>query len=177
MMGLIAFIKEKTYPYRLKRAIKAFNKKSEDYKMDIVNGVVIKRLNRGTNNEIVIGNNCTLWDVHFWIVGDNNQVEIGDNVTMGGGCKFTIQGNNIKIKIGSRCSITGGNIEFCAQEDNMYIEVGEHCLLSHDINIRTSDSHPIYDLKNNKRINHAKPVVIANDVWIAPNTKIMKGSI
>jgi len=175
-MKIIEYIKKITYSYRLKKAIKAYNKRSTGYQMDVVNGIVIKKLNRGENNKIVIGDNCTLYDVHFWMVGDDNIVEIGDNVIIGGGCRFVIQGDNIKIKIGDRCSISGGNIEFCAQEDNMYIELGEHCLLSHDICIRTSDAHPIYDLHSNARINYAKPVVVGKDVWIAPNTKIMKGA-
>ena len=47
-------------------------------------------------------------------------------------------------------------------------------MFSNNIIVRTSDSHPIYDNKRN-RINPAKSVIIGEHVWIAPNSKIMKG--
>lgn len=63
------------------------------------------------------------------------------------------------------------------QEDNMSIELGKDCMLSNNIIIRSSDSHPIYDIESGKRINSAKPVQIGNHVWIAPKTTIAKGSV
>lgn len=50
-------------------------------------------------------------------------------------------------------------------------------MLSNHIIIRTSDSHPIYDVTTRKRLNSAKSVAIGEHVWIAPDTKIMKGAI
>ena len=50
-------------------------------------------------------------------------------------------------------------------------------MFSNHIIVRTSDSHPIYDRITKERINKAESVKIGNHVWIAPNTKIMKGSI
>lgn len=47
-------------------------------------------------------------------------------------------------------------------------------MLSNTIVIRTSDSHPIYN-SSGERINPAKSIHIGNHVWIAPNSKIMKG--
>ena len=48
---------------------------------------------------------------------------------------------------------------------------------SNKIIVRTSDSHPIYDLTSGERINSPKPVIIGRHVWIAPDSKIMKGAI
>ena len=48
-------------------------------------------------------------------------------------------------------------------------------MFSNNIVVRTSDSHPIYRIDDNQRINPAKSVTIGNHVWVAPNTKIMKG--
>ena len=47
-------------------------------------------------------------------------------------------------------------------------------MLSNTIIIRTSDSHPIYN-NEGVRINPAKSIHIGDHVWIAPNSKIMKG--
>ena len=50
-------------------------------------------------------------------------------------------------------------------------------MFSNHIIVRTSDSHPIYDIESSNRINPAKSVKIGNRVWVAPDTKIMKGSV
>lgn len=68
------------------------------------------------------------------------------------------------------------DIHICAQEDNSTIHIGKDCMLSNNIIIRTSDSHPIYDKLTGSRINFSKNVFIGNHVWIAPNSKILKGA-
>lgn len=62
------------------------------------------------------------------------------------------------------------------QENDKSIAIGQDCMFSNNIIIRTSDSHPIYDMNTHKRLNEAKDIEIGNHVWIAPNTKIMKGA-
>ena len=85
-----------------------------------------------------------------------------------------MEGDNIEIRIGDKTTFTH-TVHFCAQENNMKIIVGEDCMFSNNIIVRTSDSHPIYN-KEEKRINEPKSVFIGNHVWIAPNSKIMKGA-
>lgn len=86
-----------------------------------------------------------------------------------------MEGNHITIEIGASTTFTH-TVHFCAQEDNSSIRIGEDCMFSNNIVVRTSDSHPIYDLNTRQRINPAKNVSIGRHVWIAPNTKIMKGA-
>lgn len=50
-------------------------------------------------------------------------------------------------------------------------------MFSNNIIVRTSDSHPIYDLFSNIRINKCGSIIIGNHVWIAPNSKIMKNAV
>lgn len=63
-----------------------------------------------------------------------------------------------------------------AQEDGTSIIIGEDCMFSNNIIVRTSDSHPILDITTGERLNKADNIQIGNHVWVAPNTKIMKGS-
>lgn len=130
---------------------------------------------RGSNNSIVIGENAQLIETEFHIIGNNNYIAIGNNVFLGKNCSLWIEGNNIQIIIGDKSTFTH-NVYFDAQENNTYIKVGEDCMFSHQIYIRTSDAHPIFDMNTGKRTNYAKPVTIGNHVWIAPDTKIMKGA-
>lgn len=114
-------------------------------------------------------------DVSIRIHGSNNELVIGDKCVIGDECSFWIEGNNISIKIGNLCTFTQ-KVHFCVQEDSTSIVVGEDCMFSNEIIVRTSDSHPIYDIDSGKRINNPSNVVIGNHVWIAPTSKIMKGA-
>lgn len=129
----------------------------------------------GNNNTIKIAAGCVLSDTHIRIIGNNNTIEFKDNCKVGEGCSFWLEGNNITIVIGNNSTFTK-NIHFCAQEDYSKIIVGEDCMFSNNIIVRTSDSHAIFNLETGIRINYPKNVYIGNHVWIAPSTKIMKGS-
>nr|WP_308757664.1 acyltransferase [uncultured Bacteroides sp.] len=48
-------------------------------------------------------------------------------------------------------------------------------MLSNNIIIRTSDSHPIYN-NLNERINTAKSILVGKHVWICPHSTILKGT-
>ena len=135
-----------------------------------------KKMIEGKNNSILIGKNTRMRATAFRIRGENNMIEIGDNCTIGIGCSFWIEGNNVHIKVGANTTFTQ-YVHFNAQENGSYIECGEGCMFSNHIIVRTSDAHPIYDISTGKRINFPKPIVIGKEVWVAPDTKIMKGAI
>lgn len=127
----------------------------------------------GSDNAVRIGKGSTLYDTKILIHGNNNKIEFGENVFVGPDCSFWIEGNNCEIYVGDKTSFTMG-VHFCVQENGMSIKTGEDCMFSNSIIVRTSDSHPIYN-DSKQRINNAKNVIIGSHVWIAPNSKVMKG--
>ncbi len=131
--------------------------------------------NIGHGNIVLIGKGAILKNTIIRIRGNSNTIVIGDKVKVGPNCSFWMEGNNVNIGIGKKTTFTR-LVHFCAQEDNSTIFVGEDCMFSNNIIVRTSDSHVIIDLNSNKRINCPKSVFIGNHVWVAPGTKIMKGS-
>ena len=48
-------------------------------------------------------------------------------------------------------------------------------MISNNVHIRTSDSHPFFDIQSGKRLNSAKNVYIGRHVWIAPYSAVYKG--
>lgn len=130
----------------------------------------------GKNNFIQVGKGAILNRVEIRIVGNNNKIIFGDKCSVGKKCSFWLEGNNIVVRIGENSSFTH-NVHFCAQEDASIIQCGKNCMFSNSIIVRTSDSHPIYDLVSLERINQAKPVVIGDNVWVAPGARILKGAI
>ena len=129
----------------------------------------------GQHNHISISRGCRLNNLHVRIRGNNNRIVIKENCRSGEGCSIWAEGNDIEIIIGEDCTFTM-LCHFNAQENSTKITIGRDCMFSNNIIIRTSDSHPIFDLETNKRINGPQNVNIGEHVWIAPNTKIMKGS-
>ena len=57
---------------------------------------------------------------------------------------------------------------------NKKITIGDNVLLGWKVNIRDCDGHKIF--KNNEIMNFDKEVMIGNNVWIAANVDILKGS-
>lgn len=131
---------------------------------------------QGNGHLIIIGKMTRLENPVFHIRGKNNSLLIGENCQIGPDCSFWMEGDNISIKIGDGSTFTRC-VHINAQEDNTSVKIGTDCMLSNHITIRTSDSHPIVDMDSKERLNPAKSVEIGNLVWIAPDSKIMKGSI
>ena len=128
----------------------------------------------GNNNRVVIGKGCFMQKTKIRFRGDNNTIIFGEGCCLGKQCSFWLEGNNITVTIGAKTTFTH-TVHFCVQEDGMSVTVGEGCMFSNHITVRTSDGHPIYDASG-ERINLPQPVVIGSRVWIAPDSKIMKGA-
>ncbi|MDD3769146.1 MAG: acyltransferase [Sulfuricurvum sp.] len=122
-------------------------------------------------NTIIIGKNVGISGCTIIIKGQNNCLTIGDlsrlrNMTI------EIVGNGCKIEIGERCVIGHGSY-LSAKEENTHLLIGNNCMFSRNVNILTSDGHPIY--QNNRRINPAQHIMIGHHVWLADNVTVLKG--
>ena len=141
------------------------------------NGMIrIKKTIRGNDNQLIVGKGTILNGTVIHMIGNNNKIVFGSNVNIGKECSFWTEGNNITITIGNDTTFNS-KVHVNAQENNTSITIGNDCMFSNSIIIRTSDSHPIYDITSGERINSAKNVLIEDHVWIAPNSKVMKGVV
>ena len=127
---------------------------------------------RGLNNSIVIGPNLCLTNCRFYVSGDNNRLFISGRGGWMQDVEFYIGDNDNTITIGRCCTVEGGHF---AATEGKFIYIGDDCMFSSDIEIRTGDSHAIYDNSGN-RINQGQDVVIGNHVWIGAHARILKGS-
>ena len=125
-------------------------------------------------------------------VGSNSILEFGEEVLMtstkircykGGGRikledKTEMQGF-LSISKGSTLQIGSGTRvnrpSMIRAQEGANLEIGTGCLLS-NVKILTSDLHSIVDLRTGKRTNAARGIVIENDVWLAEDVKVAKGS-
>lgn len=126
---------------------------------------------KGKNNTIIFKNSVTLIRTNISIVGDNNVFIIHDNCVLRG--NFLLD-KGAKIEIGSK-TIFNFSTSAVEARDSKSITIGSNCLFS-QARLQTSDVHSIFDLDTKKRINPPKDIVIENNVWIAFDALICKGS-
>lgn len=128
-------------------------KKGKGNTIILYNGVHMKNcifVFNGRNNTVRIGNNVSLKNTTFWFEDDHNTIDIGEGTTF------------------------EKNVQLAACEGTQ-INIGSDCMFSHDIYLRTTDSHPIINESGN-RINEAKDITIGNHVWLGMQSPILKGA-
>lgn len=126
---------------------------------------------KGDNNSIEIGNNVILKSCTFTFYGSDNRVVIGDGVKLKD-VSFSVEDDGNVIMVGEKTTFFG-RCHLAACEGRSLV-IGKDCMFSHDIDLRTTDSHSI--LMDGKRINCAKDITIGNHVWIGLQSLILKGA-
>ena len=153
-----------------------------------------RRVVRGKRNHIA-ASMCFMRGVTFDIGGSNNRIEIGKETVLRG-VVFRIRGSGHRVRIGERCRFTRGS-EIWIEDENTDLEFGDgtsverghfavtekdskmtfgcDCMLATDVEVRTGDSHSIFDIETGVRINSARDVRVGDHVWIGSNVTLLKG--
>ncbi|MDW9852699.1 acyltransferase [Sinorhizobium meliloti] len=123
----------------------------------------------GDNNEITIGEHCQFDGLTIRIEGNGNKLSIGNSVVATGMLSLIGKGT---IIVGDYTTI--GRCTMTAFKGA--ITIGRDCMFANGIEIRTTDSHPVFDLVTRERINEERDVVIEDYVWCGMRVTLMKGS-
>lgn len=126
---------------------------------------------KGENNHVVIEKGTIIRDCLIRVVGNNCRIVIGENCSIRKG-ELWVEDDNCLLKIGKKTTVE--HAHFAVTENHSVMEVGEDCMFAKEIEVRTGDSHPIFD-ENNIRLNPPKNVVIGNHVWVGNKAIILKG--
>ncbi len=155
----------------LKINIKGINNKMTKLNSSILIGCYIDI--KGSNNKIFIGEHARLRNVIIRIRGNNNNILISEKVVFNRTGMLWVEDDYCTISIGA--NTTFEDVHLAATETNSKIFIGEDCMFAYDIDIRTGDSHSVYNIETKKRINFAKSIIIANHVWVASHVTVLKG--
>lgn len=172
-----------------------FNKKEN--KIDIEGELYktkIKIFKENINNKILIEKNAILKNCEIRVKGNNNLIIIKENTKLVN-CKLDIKNYGNKLILEKKSSFKNLKIVLHSVNSNIFIdenttceemrlisvepfdiEIGKNCMFSTGIEIRNSDSHKIFSIIDNKRINEGKKIIIENNVWIGTRCIILKGS-
>ncbi len=128
---------------------------------------------KGKNCKLIIQPGLTLFNntiIRF--DADNGLLSFDKSCVFGGIIRI---GLDCTIKIGEQLRVT----EHCylSTAEKTSIEIGKDCMFAQHNQIRTDDSHPIFDIKTNKRTNMSKSIIIGDHVWLAYEAVILGGSV
>ena len=126
----------------------------------------------GKRNRVFIGSNCVMRNCRIEILSDNNDIFISENCRITANIIIKISENN-KLFIDKDTSCGGANI-ICGESTK--IKIGKDCMLAWGIEIRSTDSHAIFDKASGERINKAENIEIKDHVWIGAQVTILSGS-
>lgn len=122
------------------------------------------------NSKIIISKECRIRNASIEVKGNGNQLELEEGVFFSG--KIELFGNGNSLRIGKNTRINGADFII---HNGTKVEIGPRCLFSTKIDVRTTDSHSIFN-SNGERINLDRDILIGEHVWIGRMVSILKGS-
>jgi acetyltransferase-like isoleucine patch superfamily enzyme len=129
---------------------------------------------QGNNNEVIAAKSLISNSITINITGSDNIVEFGENVIIEK-LNIHISGQNCKFYIGEDSYVAYS--EIIIGESGTRVVIGNQCMIASGVEIRTTDSHGIFDLKSGDCINRGNDVVVESHVWLANGVLLLKGAI
>jgi acetyltransferase-like isoleucine patch superfamily enzyme len=127
----------------------------------------------GDDNTIRFAPGCYLRGLRIVIRGDHHLLELGEGCRIHGIGTVIMDEHHTRLTVGERSAFEG--VYIMVIEAHSAVTIGKHCMFSYDIDIRTSDSHGIFDAASNQRINPARSVTVGDRVWVGAHVLLLKG--
>lgn len=145
-------------------------RKSKESSLKVYGNILATSISITGNSKIIIGQGCRIRNASIQVRGNNNKVELEEGVYFSGLIELFGDGN--AIKIGKNSRINGADF---VVHNGTNVEIGSRCLFSTKVDVRTTDSHFIYNSAG-ERINLDRNIYIGDHVWIGRMVSILKGA-
>lgn len=122
------------------------------------------------NNTVHFKKGVVFRKLRITVKGEGNELIIHENAYLVG--DIQLFGNNNRVEVGKWTRLVGTTL---IAHNSTQITIGEHCMVAAETDIRTTDSHPIYNAEG-EHINPDKNVVIHDRVWLARGVGVLKGA-
>lgn len=126
----------------------------------------------GSGNIAVISSGVSLSKSKIHAAGKNSLIFLGQNVRMTK-CSIRLASRGNCFSVGEGTTWESGTASI--MEDEIYLAIGRDCMFSSNIEMMTSDKHPIFDRSTGARLNKPGSIIIEDNVWMGRNVKIGKG--
>ncbi|MQY11978.1 2,3,4,5-tetrahydropyridine-2,6-dicarboxylate N-acetyltransferase [Streptomyces sp. RB5] len=132
------------------------------------------RIKGGSNNKLTISPQADIRDLLVIFTGDNGEIEIGPTTKKRAGLRFELRcGHDSQIRIGENVGCAGRT--FLSAVEGVSVTIGDDVMFAKNIEVRGDDTHPIYDVRTEKRANPSQSIVVGEHVWIAKHAVVMGG--
>lgn len=138
--------------------------------------IKIEFLNNSNNNLIVIGNRINLRGEILFKGSNNISIFSGENIKP---VKLKVDFNNAQNALffwGKGSTSSGAGNRAIIRGKKVKCMIADDCMFSHNITLRTSDMHTIFDINSKNRINEDGDVIINSHVWIGQDVLVLKGT-
>lgn len=126
----------------------------------------------GKNNRLYISENSNISYAQIYFPADGGVCIVGDQGSYIGRIRV---GWNCLVSIGDRVTTTGACFVYTAESTAVII--GDDCMIAAQVQLRSEDSHAIYDVTSGLRINPSRNIVVGEHVWLAEAASILSGSV
>lgn len=137
---------------------------------------------RGSNNTLIVDPTAKISWLRARFDCDNGVLDLGGKSAHRGPLRADVRvGQDSSIRTGK--NVTTTTLCMLVAVEGTSLTLGDDVMIASDVEIRTDDAHPIFDVESGRRINWSKDVHVGNHVWIAsraiirPGTKIGAGSV
>ncbi|MGW1183265.1 acyltransferase [Streptomyces drozdowiczii] len=129
---------------------------------------------KGSNNTLVIDARADIKDLLVTFSGDNGRIEIAQTTKKRAGLRFELRcGHESLIRINENVGCAGRT--FISAVEGVTVTIGADVMFAKNIEVRGDDTHPIYDVRTEKRMNPSRSIVVGEHVWIAKHAVVMGG--
>jgi acetyltransferase-like isoleucine patch superfamily enzyme len=129
---------------------------------------------RGTNNLLIVSSEARVGKVEITFDCNQGFVEIGKGrkgLTPFSG-KVRV-GQESSVQIGDFCSTTSPVI--ISAVEGTTVTLGNDCMLASDVQLRSDDGHPIFEVSTGERINISQSIKVGNHVWLGLGVVVLGG--
>lgn len=133
----------------------------------------VKVIFQGKNNRLILSNDTWFSKGVIKFTGNNSIVNVGKNSKKKPHSVNIRIGEDSKILIGNGVTIEKNAALFACEGAS--ITIGDDCMISTNVQFRADDSHPIFNINNDKRLNFSKNITVANHCWIGFGVVVLKG--
>jgi acetyltransferase-like isoleucine patch superfamily enzyme len=120
-------------------------------------------------SELVLEEGVRLRKAELFVRGTNNLLVLRKGSAFSG--RIELFGNNNVVTIGKETAINGALL---VAHNGRKIEIGSGCLFSKGIELRTTDSHKIFDASG-RRLNEDADIQVGDHVWLGDGVAVLKG--
>lgn len=128
----------------------------------------------GDDNSVAVSTEAMVGSLAVNISGKGNRLEVLKEARLES-LSIWFQGDGSKCVIGEAAYISGAYLILA--ESGTQIEIGPGCMIAQGVEMRTGDSHGIFDLSTRERINPGNNIRIGSKVWLANGVLVLKGAV